>query len=299
MAAIVHEIHRQRAILESGPDVNTASVPQETRGFDEHRFETYKLRSKEDAPDYRYMPDPNLGELVLSKERIQAIRDALPELPWETYRRLKVDYGLSERDVEVLMRVDNGGEVQYDGENSSSISSAVAYFDRLCAGHGSKEGTRRNPKAVVNWMTHELLGQLTARKESFQDNHISAEQMGELIDMVQEKTITGTSGKLLLRHMLANPSQTSTREIARELQLFSFQASDTTSCDTSLLSPDVRTVCADAIAALPEEADAVRKGRKNVLNTIVGRVMKETRGRADARAVKALLEDMIMKEQEL
>lgn len=64
---LVHEIDRQRAILESAPDVNTASVPQETRGFDEHRFETYKLRSKEDAPDYRYMPDPNLGELVLSK----------------------------------------------------------------------------------------------------------------------------------------------------------------------------------------------------------------------------------------
>ncbi|KAG6861985.1 hypothetical protein C0995_009169 [Termitomyces sp. Mi166 len=297
MAAITHEIHRQRAILESAPDTDTASVPQETRGFDEHRFETYKLRSKEDAPDYRYMPDPNLGQLVLSKERIQAIRDTLPELPWETHKRLKTDYGLSERDIEVLLRVDSGREVQYDGKNSGSNPSAVAYFDRLCAGHGSKEGARRDPKVVVNWITHELLGQLSARKENFKDNHLSAEQMGELIDMVQEKTITGTSGKLLLRHMLANGSQTSTRQIAMELQLISFQASGPTSCGTSSFSPDLRTVCADAITALPEETDAVRKGRKNVLNKIVGRVMKDTRGRADAQAAKALLEKMIMEEQ--
>ncbi|KAG5349940.1 hypothetical protein C0989_001183 [Termitomyces sp. Mn162] len=298
MAAITHEIHRQRAILESAPDIDMATVPQETRGFDEHRFETYKLRSKEDAPDYRYMPDPNLGELVLSKERVQAIRDTLPELPWETRQRLETDFGLSERDVEVLLRVDSGREVQYDGEISGSSSSAVAYFDRLCVGYNSKEGIRRSPKAVVNWMTHELLGQLASRKESFKDNHISVEQMGELIDMVQEKTITGTSGKLLLRYMLANPSQAPTRQIATELQLISFQASsDPASCGTSLFLPDLHTVCADAIAALPEEVASVRKGRKNVLNKIVGRVMKDTRGRADAPAVKALLEKMIVEEQ--
>ncbi|KAG5725686.1 Aspartyl/glutamyl-tRNA(Asn/Gln) amidotransferase subunit B [Termitomyces sp. T112] len=298
MAAITHEIHRQRAILESAPDIDMATVPQETRGFDEHRFETYKLRSKEDAPDYRYMPDPNLGELVLSKERVQAIRDTLPELPWETRQRLETDFGLSERDVEVLLRVDSGREVQYDGEISGSSSSAVAYFDRLCVGYNSKEGIRRSPKAVVNWMTHELLGQLAARKESFKDNHISVEQMGELIDMVQEKTITGTSGKLLLRYMLANPSQAPTRQIATELQLISFQASsDPASCGTSLFLPDLHTVCADAIAALPEEVASVRKGRKNVLNKIVGRVMKDTRGRADAPAVKALLEKMIVEEK--
>jgi aspartyl-tRNA(Asn)/glutamyl-tRNA(Gln) amidotransferase subunit B len=62
-----HEVHRQRAILESAPDPDIATVSQETRGFDEHRFETYRLRTKEDAPDYRYMPDPNLGVLVLSQ----------------------------------------------------------------------------------------------------------------------------------------------------------------------------------------------------------------------------------------
>ncbi|KAG6813033.1 hypothetical protein H0H92_014567 [Tricholoma furcatifolium] len=287
MAAITHEIHRQRAILESASDLENASVPQETRGFDEHRFETYKLRSKEDAPDYRYMPDPNLGDLVLSKERIQIIRDTLPELPWETRQRLRTCYGLSERDIDVLLNVDSGREVLCDGETSGTNLGAVAYFDQLCAGHGEKNVIQRDPKVVANWVTHELLGQLAARKETFQDNHLSAEQLGELIDMVQDKTITGTSGKLLLRHMLANPSQASSKKIAMDLQLIAFHAS----CDST--APEIRSICFDAIAALPAEVDAVRKGNKNVLNKIVGRVMRETRGRADAQAVKALLEAMI------
>ncbi|KAG6866130.1 hypothetical protein C0991_008438 [Blastosporella zonata] len=301
MAAITHEIIRQRALLESAPDIDAASVSQETRGFDEHRFETYKLRSKEDAPDYRYMPDPNLGELILGKERIQAIQDTLPELPWKTRERLRTDYGLSERDVDVLLTVDSGRDVPLDGE-TSGLDSAVAYFDRLCAGHGGKETGRRDPKVVVNWMTHELLGQLAARKESFRDNQLSAEQLGELIDMIQDKTITGTSGKLLLRHMLANPSQAPTRQIATELHLAAFQASsgsipDSASAGSSLFSPEIRRICADAIAALPVEASVVRKGNKNVLNKIVGRVMKDTRGRADAQVVKALLEEMILEQQ--
>ncbi|KAG5654231.1 hypothetical protein H0H81_005918 [Sphagnurus paluster] len=292
MAAIVHEVSRQRAILESAPDPDTATVPQETRGFDEHRFETYKLRSKEDAPDYRYMPDPNLGVLVLTQARIQAVRDALPELPWDTRKRLQSDYGLSERDVEVLLNVDSGREVWYDGESRSAEAGAVAYFDRLCAGTGS---TRRDPKVVVNWMTHELLGQLTARKETFKDNHLSVEQLGELIDMVQDKIITGTSGKMLLRHMLGHPSAKSTKEIAAELQLNAFASSSpsTTSDDSSSQSDALRELCREATVALPAEVEAFTKGNKNVLNKIVGRVMKDSRGRADAQAVRVMLEELL------
>jgi aspartyl-tRNA(Asn)/glutamyl-tRNA(Gln) amidotransferase subunit B len=73
-----HEVHRQRAILESALDPDTATVPQETRGFDEHRFETYRLRTKEDAPDYRYMPDPNLGVLIISQVVVFAIKFYVP-----------------------------------------------------------------------------------------------------------------------------------------------------------------------------------------------------------------------------
>ncbi|GLB34182.1 putative PET112 [Lyophyllum shimeji] len=295
IAAITHEITRQRAILESAPDPQNATVPQETRGFDEHRFETYKLRSKEDAPDYRYMPDPNLGVLVLSQERIRTVRDTLPELPWETRERLRSAYGLSERDVDVLLNIDSGRDVSFDGETQGPNASVIAYFDQLCAEEGDEGKRRRDPKAVSNWITHELLGQLAARKETFKDNHLSVDQLGELIDMVQNKTITGTSGKLLLRHMLANPSKTPTMQIATELQLTALEpCPDSTSSDTPVHSPALRALCADAIAALPAESDAARKGNRNVLNKIVGRVMKDSHGRADAKAVRALLEELLL-----
>ncbi|KAF8638583.1 hypothetical protein AX17_002125 [Amanita inopinata Kibby_2008] len=167
MAAISHEIHRQRTILESAPDQETATVPQETRGFDEHCFETYRLRSKEDAPDYRYMPDPNPGVLVLSQDRISQIRHHLPELPNSTRTRLQQQYGLSDRDIEVLLSIDSGRIVPFDGKNPKDIDTseigAVTYFDRVCAGASSLEYSgksplsevletkKRDPKIVVNW----------------------------------------------------------------------------------------------------------------------------------------------------
>ncbi|KAG5648737.1 hypothetical protein DXG03_000084 [Asterophora parasitica] len=151
MAAIVHEIARQRAILESAPNLDDATVPQETRGFDEHRFETYRLRSKEDAPDYRYMPDPNLGVLVLSQERIKAVRDTLPELPWDTRKRLQSQYGLAERDIEVILNIDSGREVPHDGETGSPETGAVTFFHLLCAGRDGEQNAVRDPKVVVNW----------------------------------------------------------------------------------------------------------------------------------------------------
>lgn len=258
------------------------------------------------------------------------------------------------------MNVDSGREVRYDGESGGAGSGAVAFFDHLCAERdvGGTAGTgKRDPKIVVNWyvhirifhvlsdflnfcvssfltprslchfrMTHELLGQLAARKETFKDNQLSVEQLGELIDLVQDKFITGkfpvnpagilnnkcidiitvgTSGKLLLRHMLANPSQTSTKQMAQELQFTAFASTSSpkipmdaskltsTSSSTHPPSSDLRSLCIDAIAALPDETVAVKGGNKNVLNKIVGRVMKDSRGRADAKAVKALLEALI------
>ncbi|KAG9317817.1 putative glutamyl-tRNA amidotransferase [Chiua virens] len=155
MIAITSEVFRHIGLLESGQ-----MVPQETRGFDEAKAETFKLRSKEDSPDYRYMPDPNLPPLLLSPEYIDRVRVSMPELPHETRERL-INIGLSEQEAEVLMAVDAGRE----------------YFDRLAQG--------RSAKAAMNWMIHELLGQLAARRETFSDNPVTVEQMGELVDMVQ------------------------------------------------------------------------------------------------------------------
>jgi aspartyl-tRNA(Asn)/glutamyl-tRNA(Gln) amidotransferase subunit B len=125
---------RQISLIENGE-----AVLQETRGFDEDKAETYSLRSKEDAPDYRYMPDPNIPPLLLDQSYIETIRAAMPELPAATRARL-VELGLSPRDVEVLVSVDAGREVGFDGEVGSG---AVAYFNAVVA--------QRDPKVVVNW----------------------------------------------------------------------------------------------------------------------------------------------------
>ncbi|KXN89467.1 Glutamyl-tRNA(Gln) amidotransferase subunit B, mitochondrial [Leucoagaricus sp. SymC.cos] len=290
VAAITHEIHRQSAILASSPE---ACVDQETRGFDEITFQTFRLRSKEDAPDYRYMPDPNLAVLRLSKDRINDILSSLPELPWTTRKRLKETYGLSDRDVEVLVGIDSGREVRYDGEDPGE-SGAVRYFDRLVEGVGSSQaGKKRDPKIVANWMTHELLGQLSSQKKTFQQNSISAAQLGELIDMVQRGTITGTTGKHLIRHMLANPTTDSPFQIVSSLDLLAFSPSTTSITNTDSTEDLLIAVCKKAIAGLPSEVAAAKKGSKNVLNKIVGAVMKESRGRADAKRVREVVERLV------
>ncbi|KAH9482302.1 Glutamyl-tRNA(Gln) amidotransferase subunit B, mitochondrial [Psilocybe cubensis] len=298
MAAIVHEIKRQTQFLDTNPG---ATVPQETRGFNENTFETYRLRSKEDAPDYRYMPDPNLGVLVLSQARIDDIKTNLPSLPWDIRSRLVSKYpslNAKEKSLNVLINVNSGKEIGFDGENSGG---AVEYFEELCQTPvtGGSRPTVRDPVVLLNWLTHELLGQLASRKETFSDNPLSASQFGELVDLVQDGTITGTSGKHLLRHMLANPSSRRPREIATELQLVALTSTSssqsTTSSDSSVIS-ELEDLCRSAVSNLPCEVAALRAGNKNVLNKIVGYVMKKSRGRADATATRELVEKMVMQD---
>ncbi|KAI0053716.1 Glutamyl-tRNA amidotransferase B subunit [Auriscalpium vulgare] len=265
MVAITSEAGRHIALLDSGNRVN-----QETRAFDENTGETYRLRTKEDAPDYRYMPDPNLPPLLLDPTFVARIRQNVPELPAQTRMRLLAQ-GLSQRDVEVLMAVDSGKEVGFDGRLGHG---AVAYFDGL--------SRSRDPRVVVNWMTNELLGQLSARRLSFHDNSISLEQMGDLIDMVQQGFVTGSTGKALLRHMLDHQSPETPRELAEELKLLALHEPDS-----------LEQHCADAILALPAEADAVRQGNLNVLNKLTGRIMRATRGTANAAAVRKALERLL------
>ncbi|KAI9000741.1 Glutamyl-tRNA-Gln amidotransferase B subunit [Trametes punicea] len=260
--AITCEAFRQIALLDRG-----VPVVQETRGFDEEKAETYSLRSKEDAPDYRYMPDPNIPPLLIDKNYIDAIRRNMPELPHATRARL-LGQGLSERDVEVLMDVDSGREVGYDGELGRG---AVAYFDEVSRG--------RDPKAVVNWITHELLGQLAFRHETFTDNPISVEQMGELVDLVQCGKVTGTSGKTILRHILSTRTPDLPSKIAEGCQLLAVSDG----------GASLEKWCRDAIFALPEEAEAVRRGNVKVVNKIMGHVMKASRGTAKAQDVRATL----------
>ncbi|KAF8550387.1 Glutamyl-tRNA amidotransferase B subunit [Imleria badia] len=269
MVAITSEVFRHIDLLDRGQ-----AIPQETRGFDEAKAETFKLRSKEDSPDYRYMPDPNLPPLLLSPDYIDRVRRSMPELPREMRARL-MGTGLTEQEAEVLTTVDAGREVRFDGEPARG---AVQYFDRLAQG--------RSAKAAVNWMIHELIGQLAARKETFSDNPVSVEQMGELVDMVQCGKMTGTSGKTLLRHMVTSRSTVCPSLLAKELGLLAVSDDD-----GSLL----KNWCLEAIEALPEEVQKVRDGNVKVMNRIMGKVMQLSGGRVKAGDVRLMLEDLLRK----
>ncbi|KAG8930244.1 hypothetical protein FRC01_003112 [Tulasnella sp. 417] len=270
--AITSEVYRHIDLIERG-----LPVPQETRGFDEERAETFKLRSKEDAPDYRYMPDPNLPPVLITEGHVDKVRQAMPELPSALSTRLQNDYGLTERQAEVLMSVDSGVNIGYDGEVAPP--GAVPYFEEVAKG--------RDPKVVVNWITQELLAQLSRLDEPFSANPIPPSALGELIDLLQAGEITGTSAKTLIRRIFNLPPSTeplsSMSKLVDDLGL-------------RATSSDLQSLCEQAISLLPAEAELVRKGNEKVLMKIVGQVMKLSKGTADGKAARALLHKLLKTE---
>ncbi|KAF5393281.1 hypothetical protein D9757_000604 [Collybiopsis confluens] len=278
VAAIEYEISRQRRILENN---SSAEVLQETRRFDHDVWKTYKMRSKEDAPDYRYMPDPNLGTLVFSQEHVDSVRRGMPSLPASTRSRLLQTYsskGVTERDIEVLMNLDANREIPYDGAESS-ILGAVAYFEQLCS-------RNRDPKITQN-----VLGQLSALGKPFSSELISVDRMGEFIDLVVAKRMTRPSAKLLLKQMLSRPSNAPVNHLAAEMDLLD---TDPPHHKTMSANDDlVRDICLRAIDALPSEIAAIRGGNQNVMNKVVGWIMRETRGKVDPNSAKTILNQLL------
>jgi len=269
MIAITAEVMRHIQIISGG-----GTVSQETRGFDEHKAETYLLRSKEDAPDYRYMPDPNLPPLILDDSYISSVREQMPELPEATRSRL-LRRGLSERDFDFLISVDGGREVGFDGELGRG--GAVAYFDLVSVG--------RDAKSAFNWITHDLYGLLVARNKTFKENPVSASQMRGLLDLLESGRVTASSAKILLKHIVDYQSSVKPAELAQQLGLTALEEDP----------GQLEELCSAAVVALPEEAAVVKAGNLRVLNKLVGHVMKASRGRANATAVYEKLKDMLQR----
>jgi aspartyl-tRNA(Asn)/glutamyl-tRNA(Gln) amidotransferase subunit B len=223
---------------------------------------------------------------------IEKIHSSMPELPDATRKRLIVQ-GLSAQDTNVLMTADAGREVGMDG--AFGQGDVITYFDAVSEG--------RDPKIVVNWIVQVLFGQLAARSQTFTDNSITVAQLGSLIDMVQTGVITGevcsvescvavsltlvfsigSSGKLILRLMLDEPSSKTPEALAKEHSLIALERGDSS----------MEVWCREVAESNPEVADAIRAGNVNVVNKLVGRVMKKSRGTADALSVRKLLLEII------
>ena len=248
--AIEYEARRQIEVLESG-----GKVDQETRLFDPNKGETRSMRSKEDAHDYRYFPDPDLLPLELEDLFIENIRESLPELPDEKRARFETEYGLSRYDAGVL----------------TADSERAEFFEAVA--HG------RDAKLAANWVSQELFGYLNRVELELSASPVSAVQLGELIDLISNGTISGKIAKDVFARMIegeGNPG-----EIVENHGLK--QVTDTGA---------IEAIVDEIIAANPEQAESVREKPK-AMGWFVGQVMKESGGKANPQAVNAILKQKL------
>ncbi|MFW5713365.1 MAG: Asp-tRNA(Asn)/Glu-tRNA(Gln) amidotransferase subunit GatB [Brevefilum sp.] len=252
--AIVYELERQAKILDSGGEIS-----QQTLGWDETREQTFSQRSKEEAHDYRYFPEPDLPPLKINEEQIDALRESIPERPDRRFRRFVADFGLVAYQADLL-----------------TVEKAVADFFEATLTHMASP----EPGLAANWILGELFGLLNATGESIADSRISPAGMGELLDLLQEDNITAASAKIILSQMVETGKNAA--EIMRESDLG--QVSDPEA---------LADILQEIMAENPEEVEAYRQGKTVLRAWFFGQVMQRTSGRADPRVVQALLDDML------
>ncbi|RIJ15648.1 Asp-tRNA(Asn)/Glu-tRNA(Gln) amidotransferase GatCAB subunit B [Henriciella mobilis] len=245
-AAIEYEARRQIEILESG-----GKVDQETRLFDPNKGETRSMRSKEDAHDYRYFPDPDLLPLEIDDLFIDNIRESLPELPDEKRQRFQDEYGLSRYDAGVL----------------TADSERAEFFEAVA--HG------RDAKLAANWVSQELFGYLNREDLELADSPVSSVQLGELIDLISNDTISGKIAKDVFARMIDGEGDPVAIVEKHGLK----QVTDTGA---------IEAIVDEIIAANPEQAESVKEKPK-AMGWFVGQVMKASGGKANPQAVNQIL----------
>ncbi|MFQ5608984.1 MAG: Asp-tRNA(Asn)/Glu-tRNA(Gln) amidotransferase subunit GatB [Woeseiaceae bacterium] len=251
--AINFEIERQIDVLEDGGE-----VVQETRLYDADRDETRSMRSKEEANDYRYFPDPDLLPVEIGTDYIEAVRESLPELPDARRRRFIDDYGLKAEDAGILT-------------NSKSLAE---YFETAAAASDAK------PQVVANWVLGDLSGALNKETLDIGDTRIPAESLAGLINRIADNTISGKIAKEVFDAMWAGEGSADDVIEARGLKQIT---------DTSAIEAIVDRV----IEANPGQVAEYRAGKEKLIGFFVGQVMKETRGKANPAQVNQLLKQKL------
>ena len=249
--AIQYEAERQVEILENG-----GVIDQETRLFDTSNGETRSMRSKEDAHDYRYFPDPDLLPLELSDSQISEIRNDMPELPDQLVERLISEYGITKYDANVIVE-----EKEY-----------VHYYEN--------SAKNRDGKLVVNWMTSELFGLLKKNNIQFNQNPISPNYLNELVELIENKTISGKIAKDVFEIMFATSK--SPKVIVKEKGLE--QVTDDSAIE----------VFVDQV--INENKDKVKEylsGKDKLFGFFVGQVMKVSQGKANPGLVNKILKSKL------
>lgn len=249
---IDYEIGRQTKLLQAG-----GRIAQETMGWDEGRGVTTPQRSKEEAHDYRYFPEPDLPRLQVSREWVDHIRAHMPELPDARRERLTGQFGLSAYDAEVI----------------SAERSVAEYYDRAVAA-GRDHGV--DPKSIANWVTGELFRLMKDSGTEIEQVKIAPAQIPALVNLINQGTITTTIAKQVFENMFATGNEPETIVKAKGLAQIS---------DANALA----AIADRVIAENPKPAADYRAGKEATLKFLVGQVMKATKGQANPTLAAELL----------
>jgi aspartyl-tRNA(Asn)/glutamyl-tRNA(Gln) amidotransferase subunit B len=252
--AIEVEARRQIDIIEDG-----GSIDQETRLFDSAKGETRSMRSKEEAHDYRYFPDPDLLPLELEQGYVDDLAQHLPELPDEKRARFVNDYGLSAYDASVLVA---------ERENAD-------FFELVVKGRDEVVAKPRDGKVAANWVINELFGRLNKEGRGIEHSPVSAGQLGGLVDLISTNVISGKIAKDLFEILWTEGGDPAEIVEARGMK----QVTDTGAIEKAV---------DEIIAAHPDKVEQV-KAKPSMLGWFVGQVMKGTGGKANPAAVNEIL----------
>ena len=250
--AITYEIARQTEDILDGK-----RILQETRLWDSVKKNTYSMRSKEEAHDYRYFPDPDLPVVKISSGFVEQIRDQLPELPDVKKRRFMELFGLSTYDAEVLV----------------ADKEVAEYFEEVVA-------TNADPKLVCNWISGELMRLMNENKVDIRNVGIPANSLASLINFLHEGSISGKIAKTVFEEMVQSGEDPATIIEARGLKQVSDEGA-------------LRRLLETLLANNPKQVKQYRTGKTQIKGFFVGQVMKETRGQANPQIVNQLLEKLL------
>lgn len=250
--ALEFEIRRQRALLDKGE-----AVVQETRLWDTSRNVTISMRSKEEAHDYRYFPDPDLVPIVVDEAWTERVRDALPELPDAKRDRFARDYQIPPYDAEVL----------------TSSKTLADYFESVVR-------TFPQPKVASNWIMSDLLRELKRDERDIEACPVPPGNMAELLQLLDSGVISGKIAKTVFEEMYVTGR--SAKSIVEEKGLV--QVRDESAIETAIM---------EVFAENPAEVEAYRKGKEKVFGFLVGQIMRKTKGKANPQIVNEILKQKL------
>ena len=253
-AAINYEVERQIVLVESGK-----SVTQETRLYDSNKNETRSMRSKEEANDYRYFPEPDLLPILISEKIKTKVKESIPELPDDKHNRYQSKFGLSE----------------YDSNNLTANPDIAYYFEEMI------KITNGDAKLCANWIMGDLSASLNKDNINIKNCPVSAKMLGNMINLIKDKTISGKIAKMVFAAMWNGEGDAISIIKKKGLKQVT---------DSSEIEKLINDIISENVTQVEQYKNASPEKKKKMIGFFVGQIMKKSKGKADPKLVNELLE---------